>query len=382
MSAKRMLVVVAAVFWASDAACPAGLAAAKSPAPKVVFSEGFEGEGKMRPWASNGPYQVNFAGPSEDRAASGRRSFKIDVTWTDCTYNYWWSAPLMVPYHGKPKVSGKLYVERGGAVLGFANVHPEAGTGGNVSHGERVGKLPGGWIEWAATAEAPAGSSQYVQAVAVYLRPDKQGRSVVYVDDLAVEAALPGDYQAKLQARIAQITARRRAAMREEGEALRARLARIAADIDREPAALPAGASPALVECWTKRGEFCRASRAELEVRLQRLQSAPRNSDLAAARRLVLSLEKAHASAGSFLKYAETNAKLPYVVWIVDPISDRRVLPGEFPVFARLGTDLRVTACRGEYEPASFAVYAPKGVRRLVAEPTVSWEQVKAQLGL
>ena len=91
---------------------PTGVAAEEEIQRRVVFREGFESDGKIRPWASNGAYNVHFADVTEQRAASGKRSFKIDVTWKDCSYNYWQAAPLLVPYYGSPRITGKLYAER------------------------------------------------------------------------------------------------------------------------------------------------------------------------------------------------------------------------------------------------------------------------------
>ena len=348
---------------------PPEATAAEGGPRRVVFSEGFEGDGKMRFWASNGPYKVNFAGPSDERAATGKRSFKIDVTWTDCTYNYWWSAPLLIPYHGNPKVSGKLYVQRGGARLGHAHAVPEAGTSGNVAHGDKLRALANGWTEWTSTAAGAADSAQYLMAVAVYLRPDKERRSVVYVDDLEVEAALPEGYEAKLRSRIAAIAASRRAAVRKEAEELRARFSALTREMDKAMPAFPAAASPALAACWRRHCQCSRRLRSELDAQLTRLQAAPRSSALRSARRLLRSLEKAHASSGSFARYAKAHPTLPHVVWIVEPASNDKVLPEKFPVPGILGTELRVTACRGEYEPASFAVYAFKGLSEVTARP-------------
>ena len=330
---------------------------------RVVFGEGFEGDGKMTFWATNGSYEVNFAGPTDQRAAGGKRSFKIDVTWKDCAYNYWQSAPLMVPYYGKPKVSGKLYVERGGAQLGYANACPEAETAGNVSTGEKTGALPDGWSQWVATAGAPVDSARHVQAVAIYLRPDKEGRSVVYVDDLEVEAALPDDYEAKLKSRIARIVTQQEAAVREAAEKLRARLPGLAGELDAAESAFPESASPALAECWRQRCEHARQTREDLQAKMAQLETAPRRHALQATYRLSRSLEKVLASSGPFIQYARTHAAQAYVVWIVEPISNEKVLPQKFPVSAPLGTELAIRACRGEYEPASFAVYAPEQLR-------------------
>jgi hypothetical protein len=57
------------------------------------------------------------------------------------------------------------------------------------------------------------------------------------------------------------------------------------------------------------------------------------------------------------------------VVWLVRPITDDKVLPDRFPLRGVLGTELRVAACAGEYEPASFALYASKGLKSVLVTP-------------
>lgn len=48
----------------------------------------------------------------------------------------------------------------------------------------------------------------------------------------------------------------------------------------------------------------------------------------------------------------------PLLVHVIDPISSEKVLPTTFPLPGVSSTTLQLTACRGEYEPASFAIRA------------------------
>ena len=340
---------------------------APAPGRRLVFSEGFESDGKMTFWASDASYKVNFAGPTEERAASGKRSFKIDLTWIDCRYNYWW-APVMIPYYGNPVVRGKLYVERGGATLGHAYAVPEGRTSGNVVEGAQVGALPDGWTQWRSSALGTPGEATYLQGVAVYLSPDEERRTVVYVDDLEVEATLPDGYEAELKARIAEVEAEWNAPVQKAARTLPARFAELAAEIDAVRPGFPASASPALKECWQRLCQYRDQVRSKLETQLAQLQAEPTSSAVASARQLLALLEKTHASCLSLAPYAAAHPSAPYVVWIVDPISDEKVLPERFPVPGIVGTELSVSACRGEYEPASFALQAIKELRDVTVE--------------
>ncbi len=395
--ASRVIAAVTMVLSVLIAlALQSGSTAAEEPQRKVAFSEGFEGDGKMRFWTSNGPYKVNFAGPTEERAAGGKRSFKIDVTWTDCTRNYWWSAPLMIPYYGNPVVRGKLYVERGDAELGHAYAMPVGPTSGGGAHGEKAGELQNGWTVWKsgpaafatpgmarAWAETHSGiiplksvptpeadDTIYLQAVVLFLKPDKQRRTVVYIDDIQVEAALPDGYRERLKARIAEIESERRALILEAAAHLSRQFDKLSVETrDLAALSLP-GASPALRDCYDRLREHCRQMRSLLQAALAELQTSPKPATLRSARRSVALLRKGCASWRAFTSYAGAHSDLPYVVWLVDPISNENVLPQRFPVPGTIGTELSLSACPGEYEPVSFAVYAPKGLREVKAEPT------------
>jgi hypothetical protein len=61
--------------------------------------------------------------------------------------------------------------------------------------------------------------------------------------------------------------------------------------------------------------------------------------------------------------YVRSWGDRPYLVYVVPPTSNDKVLPGAFPVPGTLGTELRVSACPDEYAPASFALYAAEDLR-------------------
>jgi hypothetical protein len=56
------------------------------------------------------------------------------------------------------------------------------------------------------------------------------------------------------------------------------------------------------------------------------------------------------------------------LVHVPQAISNLKVLPQEFPVPAPLSCDLQVTACPGEYEPATFVLYAVRDLANVTVE--------------
>ena len=219
--------VLTAIVWAEEDATianPGMGPAAKELERKVVFSEGFETDGSMTLMYANGNHRVNFVGVTQERAATGNRSFKVDVTWIDGTSMDWASTPLMIPLYGNPVVRGKLYVERGAVRFGHAITVPEAGTRGSVVSGVKVRELQDGWAEWQSTSLGSSGDAAYIQAINVFTGPpDAEGRTVFYVDDLEVEAALSDSYETELKARIEEIEAERNDNLRRAARTLGAR---------------------------------------------------------------------------------------------------------------------------------------------------------------
>ena len=55
------------------------------------------------------------------------------------------------------------------------------------------------------SAAGAPGETTYLQGVAVYLQPDETRRTIVYVDDLEIEAALPDGYEPGFKTRVAAI---------------------------------------------------------------------------------------------------------------------------------------------------------------------------------
>ena len=341
---------------------------------RTVYSEGFEGDGEMTVWAHNAGYKVNFAGRVTDHAASGNSSFKIDVTWDeDCRYFYWW-ANTTVPLYGNPIVHGKLRVERGQAKIGHAYAIPEQGITGNKVVGVHAGNLPNGWTEWRSSEAGAPGDTAYLQGVAVYLRPDEDRRTVVYVDDLSVEAELPEGFEDAFRARVAEVSTARESRiqtqLKEAAASMQIRFARLKAEMDAPSATLHGAASPQLKDYHARLLQQRNALRAELGPKITSLQAIPTQALVNAARRLLGKLETIQPACQSIADYAAAHPVAPYIVLITDPISNNHVLPNRFAVPGSAGTALAVSACPGEYEPASFTLYAFNELRDVTVQCT------------
>lgn len=85
----RSLKSVAIVACALAGASAPGAAPGPRPESLPIVLDFEDGVDPVVAWASNGTYKVHFKGVTEEKAHSGRRSFKLDVELTGATYVYW-----------------------------------------------------------------------------------------------------------------------------------------------------------------------------------------------------------------------------------------------------------------------------------------------------
>ncbi len=192
-----------------------------------LYEENFEGEDDpVKFWCSNGKYTVNFKGLTEEKAFSGKKSFKLDVTFQSGSYFYW-KIPLTrhIPAEGKLKFSGYIYVEQesaGSASLGvnYSYFSDEkrifngccsrfgAGTKGKwllvegdiVKSGkENVDKVMRKY-NWEVIGD---NVGTYLDFPVVFLDGREGDGIVVYVDDIKIEGEIPAekDYKEEIKRR-------------------------------------------------------------------------------------------------------------------------------------------------------------------------------------
>ena len=343
-----------------------------------LFREDFEVEQAkpLRMWATNAAdWKVHFAGVSDERSFGGQRSFKLDLTINGGNWHYWW-LPVRIPFWAPLKFRGRVFNERPKnyrVLLGVGYAVPSAGTQGNVVQGKLVARHENGWEEWETDLSSMVGMSEtaFVQGLAVYIFARRSGfkdtRVTVYVDDFVVEGHLPADYKQQLGQKLRALEQAR------EREVLRRsrRLRRWARDlIEQMPAAQPK-MSGWLAQVQRRLEDFCRQGLEQVEKELQVLERTPTDKGAMKGLSAALPLLRlAVQSLRALPTYAQSHADKPYLLYIVNPIQDLRILPRSFPVAGIVGTELKVFACRGEFEPASFAISANeelKGVRVAVS---------------
>ncbi len=343
------------------------------PTEPFSYHEDFEGKDPVQFWVSNGEHEIHFKGITDEKAFSNTKSFKLDVTLKKGSYHYW-SAPVKVPCAGKLKFSGRIWVEEptnGRVGLGANFVFPpthHSGCGAFDSFSEPTG----GWrlqqcdLLPIGAADADSVIRQHTsgptgQNVVVYL--DRWGlfisggegkRVVVYLDDIKIEGEVPktADYDAEAQRRwqpAQQAFLKRIEAWRGE---LQPALDEIKTLGELPPIAQrmksvvlkAADAAKGQLANFEKRRYVSPWEVDELEARLKLVRCAAPN---------IREMSKAGI------------AERPYVTYVGRAITNDKILPKTFPIVGRVANELSIAACRGEYEPATFAICALEGMQNL-----------------
>ncbi len=379
---------IAIASWAASIAAVLACllpASADAAEPPVVYHEGFEtGDTEWTIWAKNTdePCEVHSAGPTTEKAFAGKRSLKLDLTLHDGNYCYWSGPRVKIPSVGDLKLSGYLFVESlpPGVHVGLGRniIFPPSGHSG-CSTIESLSGPTGEWrrfeLDLGSSGEQGAkrvlGSSDvycYVDRIAVmFTGRFKPGqRAVVYVDELKVTGHLPKDYEADMRARVDNAHAARMIDVRtwqanvEERakglQQLRSKLGTLSQPVRRhaeqvaEAAEAAADQFEADAQRFLKRGRWMLSGEdQEWKERLSVVQSGMDTLQ-------------------GLLENPDAVASGPCVVYTRAAIRDDRLLPRQLPVPATIGNRITLTATPGEFEPATFAIFACKDLSGIVLE--------------
>lgn len=334
------------------------------PAP-FHFEEGFEERDPFVFWTTDGSYTINSKGLTEEKAFSGSKSFKLDVTFHEGRYFYW-RIPLRVPAEGKLRFSGRLLVAeetKAKAGLGFNVLYPPSRNSGCGPFAyEGFASTPGEWkrvegdvVAWA-KEKADEGIPKHnwgatggnagaiVNLIGLFVRSGGGDRMVVYVDALALEGEVPVEtaYREELARRWGPYEKKVRATAAGWRTAVEALAGRLRGVVPK-----------------TSAGERLRDEAQSRIVSLgetigaieTRVSMGPAEHDRVEA--LIAGL----GALVDLLPTAEAGGVIgDTLVYVVDPMSPEMILPRSRPVPGTLFGDLSIVAARGEYEPASFVL--------------------------
>ena len=350
--------------------CLLGLASAN--AAPFRYHEGFEDKDPVKFWVSNGKYEINFKGVTDEDARTGSKSFKLDVTLKSGSYFYW-QIPVRVPVAGSLRLSGWIKTsEPSNARVGIGpNYHFPPTRHSGCGPMETVTNTKGQWREISGElVEEGKGSADsimrryvagasgedvtvFLDRCGIFVLGRKGKRVVCYIDDITIEGNVP-------DAKEHEALARKRFQSRRDGfqkrlDAWREAVDQSAADVARfsAKAQLPDAARRLMAYTTKSIG----AARDQTK-RLGKIgYASPREVD-----ELEQRIELLKYAVPNLKEIAEGAQGGAYVVFVSQAITNKRILPNTFPIPARISQQLRVTACPGEYESATFTIYAFRGL--------------------
>ena len=349
------------------------------PTQEFSYLADFEdGKDPVKLWVSNGDYEINFKGVTDEKAFSGEKSFKLDVTLKSGSYHYW-HCPLRASCAGELKFSARMLLDEGttgAAGVGANFVFPPSSHSGVGSWGTERGptgewKLVEGDLSERGQQSADGVMPRhvdgatgenvgvYVDRWGIFIRGGDGKRVVLYVDDVRIEGKVPeeeaykGEYTARWKP-FADAFGERMASWRERADA----------------GALAMKELPELPEAYATARTAADEALARLNERLDAFEKTgyahPQDVDqLQAELKMVELAPKTFAQLAQGIEGAK-----PFLVMEVPAMSNARILPSGLLIPGEATEGLTVSACRGEYEAASFVVYALADLKGLLVTPT------------
>ncbi|MBN8215778.1 MAG: hypothetical protein J0L75_04010 [Spirochaetes bacterium] len=332
------------------------------------YYNGFEEDADpaFAPWAKNSEVTVHSMGVTTEKAASGKRSFKIDLTFNSGSY-YYVSLPIRVPCEGDLVFKASMYVDPSStarALPGLDFLFPPTKDSGvfRCAESDKVGV----WVPFREESVVSAGkkssTSFFRKAKTPGLTPETGGKIIdrigvlvtggapgkritVYIDDVEIHGTVPdiAGYPALMESRIAQGKAQSRERALKWKQDLVGFQASFGAervlpgfgDLYKAAVLDEVGGVLALVEDMLARD----AISYEIEPRLNFLSLA--GEDLRAN-----------------LRALAAKPVSGMAVHGVDPVAQYPILPETRLIQGRLTEKIQASMCRNEYESASFAVTA------------------------
>ncbi|MBT7164336.1 MAG: hypothetical protein HN904_16265 [Victivallales bacterium] len=348
-----------------------------NPEPFEQVHDFEDGKDPFRFWTSHGkPYEVAFKGVTQEQAHGGTRSLKLDVTFKE-DGRFLWHIPLAapIPADGKLTFSGHLLLGKettGTASLGVSFALPPTKHTGCTSWGTLCQSTGGQWKQYEQDLVArgrdrvrtvvrrfnwglkPEHVSASLEAIILDVRGKIGQRVVLYADDLKIEGQPPtaAEHAAAVKARWEKAAEAFEAKVSSWETALREGQAGLAdgqgltpdAERGRQDMRARVQQMTVRVADLRKRGEIRRPEQVEIDAFLRILAAVPNGLKAVSAAR-----QAGHKA----------------VVYIVPPVASVMILPHDPFVSGVYTPEIRVTAARGEYEPASFVVAALEDLNEL-----------------
>ncbi len=335
------------------------------------YSQGFEdGTDPVRFWTSHKKkYTVNFKGITDERTRSGKRSFKLDVTF-DETSRFLWHIPMprKIPAANDLRFTGHMLLGEettADATIGVSFALPPTHHSGCTAWGTLLQSTGGKWKacqdELASRGREKAdhivGLNNWgvqgkdvgpvVERIILDVRAEAGQRVVLYVDDLELKGSVPsGDAYRKE-------TERRWASFRTVFDQKISQWESAVSETETHLAALK-DLSPLAEEMRTEIA-------GEIQTVTAKIAAAKSKNEIRKQDQHEIDAFFGHVANASASVRAVSNAEKEghkLLTYVTPPISGRMILPHARCIPGKPGQKVSLVAARGEYEPASFTVSA------------------------
>ena len=331
--------------------------AADLPLYPFTYVQDFETEDPFQFWTSNGSYTVNSKGLTSERASSGKKSFKLDVTLGTSTYLYW-EIPVKIPSEGKLKFHGDIYLKRVEGVVSASlgtniSLSPCPHSGVNVI--KRINAPSTNWVtqtsDLAAVSTPKAEKllakycggatvedvGKWTNRLGLFIYAKNGGRITLYVDNISVEGNIPNvsDYST------------------EANKVWQSYLNRIKSDINEIHKTVIQYSPTFIDQASNDYIKDCHLSVAEVKIKVDK-GHYPSEEEYVQLKDLVSDLNYLE----DYNSAITTQTNPLFIIFPWNPITSKKILPFTYPIPASPGGKISIRACRGEFEPASFIVRA------------------------
>ncbi|MFA7185885.1 MAG: hypothetical protein WC082_13370, partial [Victivallales bacterium] len=337
-----------------------------------------DSQAKVTAFNEKAPFEVNFNGYVDDKERPGKKLYKFDVTFTGFSHNIIFGIPFSMPITDKvtSRFTYSVKAPKGTFGLGFL-LKMVPGFSGYVV--KRPVESNGKWNtveindvfehcqkhglkvianKYYRDVEAE-NLTPYFTDICLYLKGYKGQRFIVYFRDIEVagKAPSPNDMKKIIAARWAPA-----------GEKLKRKIRTWQKQLENARAKtggekLTSGYANDLKNLILKKINRC-STRVAIASKCGFIRCMPE-------KQLVADInELAGVDLRSIDKYMQGEKKSCYMPFIVNPVSDRKILPDSILISGKCGSRLEMTATPGEFEPASFVIRAARDLKGIIAAPT------------
>lgn len=336
--------------------------AADLPLHPFTYVQDFETEDPFQLWTSNGSYTVHYKGLTSERASSGKKSFKLDVTLGTATYLYW-KIPVKIPSEGKLEFHGDIYLKRVEGIVSASlgtniSLSPCPHSGVNVI--KRINAPSTNWVTQTSDLSAVSTPNaeklltkycggarvedvgKWTDILGIFIYARDGGRITLYVDNISVEGNIPNvsDYST------------------EANKAWQSYLNRIKSDINELHKTVIQHSTRFIDQASNDYVKDCHLFVDELNIKVDK-GHYPSGEEYIHLKNIVSDLN--YLDDYNSVIRTQSNASFTIFPW--DPITSKKILPDTFPIPASPGKEISIKACRGEFEPASFVIRARKNLK-------------------